>query len=127
MNWPGLVRLGRELPEVAEGVWYGTPSLAVRGRSFVRLKEDGASVVFVVDDVDEQEMLIAATPEVWFITDHYRGYSAVLARLARLTVSEARPRLERAWRKKAPAALIKRFDGGARGPTRKRTRIRRSV
>jgi hypothetical protein len=115
MNWKQLVALGRALPEVKEGIWYRTPSLEVRGKSFIRLKEDGENVVFLVDSIDEQEALIAALPDVYFITDHYRGYAAVLARLATLTAAEARVRLERAWRKKAPKALLS-------PPARKRTK-----
>jgi len=51
MTWQELVAIGLQLPEVAESTWYRTPSLAVRGTSFVRLKEDGKNVVFLLDDV----------------------------------------------------------------------------
>lgn len=110
MKWERLSKLGRELPEVVEDVWFRTPALKVRGRSFVRLKEDGRSVVFLLDSVDEQEHLIEVQPEIYFISDHYRGWPAVLARLAKLRVPECRLRLERAWRVKAPKTLQKRFD-----------------
>jgi len=113
LKWEQLSRLGRELPEVVEDVWFRTPALKVRGKSFTRLKEHGESVVFLVECVDEQEHLIEARPNVYFITDHYRGYAAVLARLAALRVPEARLRLERAWRQKAPRALVKQFDAQA--------------
>ncbi|MFN7135402.1 MAG: hypothetical protein ACK4N5_25235, partial [Myxococcales bacterium] len=53
----------------------------------------------------EQEVLTAEQPKLYFITDHYRGYPAVLARLARLGVREARTRLRRAWLVKAPKKL----------------------
>jgi hypothetical protein len=106
VRWKQLVALARVLPEVEEGIWFRTPSLDVRGKSIIRLKEDGENVVFLVDNVDEQEALIAAKPDVYFITDHYRGYPAVLARLAALTTAEARVRIERAWRKKAPKKLL---------------------
>jgi len=110
VTWARLAALGRELPEVVEGAWYGTPALKVRGKGFVRLKEDGRTVVFMVDGIDEQEALIEAEPGIYFITDHYRGHAAVLARLAALSVAEARVRLERAWRVKAPAALARALD-----------------
>ncbi len=112
MTWRQLCRLGSALPEVTEGIWYRTPALQVHGKSFVRLKEDGKSVVFVLESVSEQEFLIAAQPNVYYITDHYRGYPAVLARLAALRAPEARQRLERAWRIKAPTALRKRLAEG---------------
>jgi hypothetical protein len=113
MKWEQLCRLGRELPEVVEDFWYGTPALKVRKKGFVRLKEDGTSVLFMLESVDEQESLISGQPAVFYITDHYRGYASVLARLARLRVSEARLRLERAWLVKAPPALVEAFYGDA--------------
>ena len=115
MKWEQLVKLGRALPEVVEGTWFRTPSLQVRGKSFVRLKEDGQSVVFQLESVDEQEFLIQALPELYFITDHYRGWPAVLARLAKLRVPECRRRLEQGWRLKAPKALVKQLAPASRG------------
>jgi hypothetical protein len=105
-----LCKLARELPGVTEARWYGTPALKVRDKGFVRLKENGKDVVFMLDSVDEQEALIEASPAVYHITDHYRGWPAVLARLAALTVAEASLRLERAWRVKAPRALVAELD-----------------
>ena len=113
MKWGRRIELGRELPEVEEDTWYRTPALKVRGKAFVRLKEDGQSVVFILENVDEQEFLIEAQPDIYYITYHYRGWPAVLARLARLRVPEARLRLERGWRLKAPRALVAQLDGGA--------------
>jgi hypothetical protein len=110
MKWEQLCRLGRELPEVVEDHWYGTPSLKVRGKGFVRLKEDGKTVVFMVESVDEQQFLVEEQPAIYFITDHYKGWPAVLARLAELRVPECRMRLERAWRLKAPRKLVAKLD-----------------
>jgi hypothetical protein len=110
MTWKQVVRLGLKLPEVVEDIWFRTPALKVRKKSFCRLKEDGKDVVFILESVDEQEALIATRPRVYYITDHYRGYPAVLARLAKLSVRECRVRLERGWRQKAPRSLVKAWD-----------------
>jgi hypothetical protein len=106
MQWERLVELGCALPGVVLDRWFRTPALKVGGKSFVRLKEDGASVVFLLESVDEQQHLIAARPAVYHITDHYRGYPAVLARLKALTVAECRERLAEGWRLKAPKKLL---------------------
>jgi hypothetical protein len=110
MNWPRLIQLGRDLPDVEVSTWYRTPSLAVRGKSFVRLKEDGTTVVFLVEELDERDLLLRTRPDVYFLTEHYRDSTAVLARLAKLTAAECRVRLEVAWRTKAPTKLVERFD-----------------
>ena len=110
MTWEALVKLARELPEVEEGTSYGTPALKVRGKGIARLKEDGKSVVFFLESVDEQEILIETQPAVYYITDHYRGWPTVLARLPALRAGECRERLEEGWRQKAPKTLLRRFD-----------------
>jgi hypothetical protein len=113
MNWKQICKLGRELPEVVEDTWYGAPALKVRGKGFARLKEGGESVAFVLESIEEQEFLVEAKADVYFITDHYRGYPAVLARLAKLRAGECRERLEQGWRKKAPKTLVRARAGGA--------------
>ncbi len=126
MQWKQIVKLGRELPEVAEDIWFRTPALKVRGRSFVRLKEDGENVVFMLESVEEQEALCEAMSDVYWITDHYRGYPAVMARLAALTEAECRARLERAWRQKAPRKLIAQHDLDADAPAARPKRAKAS-
>jgi hypothetical protein len=107
VKWPELCKLARELPEVSVGTWYATPGLLVAGKGFVRLKEDGTTAVFMLADLDEQDALLHAKPAVYYITDHYKGYPAILARLRKLGVKEARTRLERSWQQKAPKRLLR--------------------
>jgi len=115
MKWAQVVKLALGLPEVAESTWFGTPSLTVRGKGFVRLKDED-TIVLLVDSVDEQELLMRLEPEVYFITDHYRGWPAVLARLSALRTPGARARLEAAWRVKAPRSLVRARDAPAASP-----------
>jgi len=125
MKWEQLCRLARELPGVEEGSWYGTPALKVGGKGFVRLKEDGASVVFLLDDPDDQELLIEQQPELYHVTPHYLGYASVLARLTRLRAPECRLRLERAWLQKAPPKLVAELEGARAARRRGRASPRR--
>jgi len=96
------------LPEVEEGTAYGTPSLKVRGKSFVRLKD--ADTLVVLCAIEEKEMLMEADPEIYFETDHYKGWPAVLVRLKRIGSAELRRRVERAWFLKAPKRLIAQIN-----------------
>jgi len=107
MTWRQLCALARALPEVTEDTWYRTPALKVRGKGFVRLKEDGKTVVFMLASLDDQEALVAMKPSTYFITDHYRGSAAVLAHLSKLTPAQARERLDHAWRAMAPKSLLR--------------------
>ena len=73
------------LPGVEEGTSYGTPALRSGGKLIARLHQDGESLVLKVGN-ETRDHLLQADPETFFITDHYRGYPMVLARLDRLSV-----------------------------------------
>ncbi|MGH2807128.1 MAG: MmcQ/YjbR family DNA-binding protein [Actinomycetota bacterium] len=107
-TWATVKSIGKKIPEVEEGQWYGTPSLKVRNKSFVRLKERGVIVVCV--DLDEKEALLQAEPDVFFTTPHYDGYPAFLIRLANIDRDELEEMLIESWRRVAPKRLLKAFD-----------------
>ncbi len=92
-----VVRLGLALPEVEEGLSYGTPALKVQGRLLARLKEDGVTLVLRCD-FEEREELLREDGQTFFLTDHYLNYPAVLVRLPRIGRVRLQERLEAAWR-----------------------------
>jgi hypothetical protein len=97
------------LPGAEEGTSYGTPAFRVRKKFFVRLKEDGESIVLRINPF-ERGYLLEAEPDAFYITDHYRDYPAVLARLAALTPERLRGRIEDSWRLMAPKRLVDEHD-----------------
>jgi hypothetical protein len=100
-----LIReLALKLPGVEEGTSYGTAALRVKGKFLARLKEDGESVVFRVS-FDERDLLMQTKPEVFYTTDHYLGYPAVLLRMSAASKKEAADIVEMAWRFVAPKKL----------------------
>jgi len=103
-------RLALALPEVEEGLSYGTPAFRVGGKLLARLKEDGGTLVIMIE-FDEREALMAADPETFFITDHYRGYPSMLIRLSRVGAGRLGALLEQAWRRRVPKRLASRFSG----------------
>ncbi|MEP7010642.1 MAG: MmcQ/YjbR family DNA-binding protein [Acidobacteriota bacterium] len=101
------------LPGVEEGPCYGTPGFRVKGKLLARVWEDGETLVVKLD-FDRKELLLAAEPEVYFTTDHYRGYPSVLVRLPRIAPETLRELLEDAWRIAAPKRLVEAFDARTR-------------
>ncbi len=98
------------LPGVEEGPCYGTPGLRVRGKLFARLWEDGETLVLKVG-FDAREMLVAAHPETFFLTDHYVGYPYVLVRLPKARREQMESLIEEAWRLSAPKRLVVEHEG----------------
>jgi len=95
-NWPmprktidfDTVRnIGLALPGVVESTAYGFPALKVHGELLAcvpanRFAEPGSLVVRV--DFNDRAELLAAAPDVYYVTAHYVDYTAVLVRLSRL-------------------------------------------
>jgi hypothetical protein len=49
-------------------------------------------------DFDDRAELLAAQPEVYYVTEHYVGYSAVLVRLSRVSADVLRDLLGMAYK-----------------------------
>ena len=80
-------KIGLALPGVEESTAYGFPALKVHGKLLAcmpanRSAEPGSIVVRV--DFDDRAELLAAAPDIYYMTDHYADYSAVLVRLSRV-------------------------------------------
>jgi hypothetical protein len=93
--------IGLALPGVEESSAYGSPALKVRGQLLAcvpanRSAEPNSLVVRV--DFDDRAELLAADPDVYYVTDHYVGYSAVLVRLSRINRDVLRDLLGMAYK-----------------------------
>jgi hypothetical protein len=88
VNFDTVRDIGLKLPGVEQSTAYGAPALKVQGKLLAcvpshRSAEPASLVVRM--DFDDRAELLAADPDVYYVTDHYVGYSAVLVRLPRLT------------------------------------------
>jgi hypothetical protein len=111
--------IGLALPGVEESTAYGSPALKVHGKLLAciavnRSAEPGSLAVRV--DFDDRAELIAADPDVYYVTDHYVGYNAVLVRLSRVTPDVLRDLLGMAHK------FVTR-NAAARPPARKRRKL----
>jgi len=102
IDYQTVRRIGLTFPNVMEGTSYGTPALKVKGKLFVRLREDPDSLVIKMP-FDQREELMAADPETCYITDHYLEYEWMLVRLSKVTEDALRDLLGVAYRTALPA------------------------
>jgi hypothetical protein len=100
------------LPGVEEGTSYGTPALRVRGKLFLRLWEDGETLVLRTDEY-ERDFLLESDPAAFFVTDHYRGYPIILVRLAAARPDRLRPLVVDSWRRHAPRRVVAEWERAA--------------
>jgi hypothetical protein len=115
-------RIGLALPGVEESTAYGSPALKVRGKLLAcvpshRSAEPASLMVRV--GLDDRAELLAADPDVYYVTDHYLDYSAVLVRLSRVTPDVLRDLL-------GVAHKFVTADAALRSPSRSRRGLPRS-
>ncbi len=88
VNFDTVRKIGLALPGVEESTAYGSPALKIRGKLLGcvpahRSAEPGSLVVRL--GFDDRAELLAAAPDLYYVTDHYLDYTAVLVRLSRVT------------------------------------------
>ena len=109
VTWQTVRELALRLPEADESTSYGTPAFKVRGKLFIRLKEDGDSIVVRIEEND-RALRLAADPNAFYITDHYAAYPWMLVRLSAVALDDLADLLRDAWRLRAPSRLVAEFD-----------------
>jgi hypothetical protein len=67
-------------------------------------------------DFDDRAELLAAAPDVYYVTDHYLDYSGVLVRLSRVNPDVLRDILGMAYKFVTASVVL-------RSPSRKRRRV----
>jgi hypothetical protein len=93
INFDTVRKFGLALPGVEESTAYGMPALKINGKLLACLPanpsaEPGSLMVRV--DFDDRAELLAGDPDVYYLTDHYAGYAAVLVRLSRVSADVLR-------------------------------------
>src|SRR5271155_3935880 len=101
INFDTVGKIGLALPSVEESTAFGAPALKVHGKLLAcvpshRSPEPGSLAVRV--GLDDRAELLAAAPDVYYVTDHYLNYTAVLVRMSRVTPDVLRDLLGMAHR-----------------------------
>jgi hypothetical protein len=114
INFETVRRIGLALPGVKASAAYGQLALKAHGKLLAcvpthRSAESGSLVVKV--DFEDRAELLAAAPDVYYVTDHYIGYPSVLVRLSRVDADVLRDLLTMAYkfvtRKPAPRSPVR--------------------
>jgi hypothetical protein len=108
---------------VEESTAYGQPALKVHGKLLAcvpahRSAEPDSLVVLV--DFDDRAELLAADPDVYYLTEHYVGYTSVLVRLSRINPDVLRDLFCMAYKFVTRKAV-------PRSPARKRRKLGRKT
>ena len=96
------------LPGVIEKMHFEDPAFYVNKKIManVKLKDE-----LVALHTLEREKWMAADPDTFFITDHYRNYKYMLVRLETVSPDDLKELLITAWCNRATQKLIREYEG----------------
>jgi hypothetical protein len=77
-------KIALSFPDTSEGPYFNKPAIFV-GETFltrVHTKED--AMVLAIGSMEMRDMMLEAEPKLFYITDHYKKFPYLLARLSKL-------------------------------------------
>jgi len=106
LTFDSIRALALKLPDVEDSTAYGQPALRVKGKILAATGHEPGSFAIKMP-IDRRDELIAAAPDTYHVTDHYRPHAWVLVRYATVH-PDALPELLRTARQTALAATKRR-------------------
>jgi len=93
--------IGLTMPGVREEAYFGKPGLKIGKEMMVcvashKSAEPGSLVVRIA--MEERAELLAANPDVYYVTEHFEGFSGVLVRLEKVGRGELKDLLGMAYK-----------------------------
>ncbi|MET8676556.1 MmcQ/YjbR family DNA-binding protein [Streptomyces sp. NPDC004647] len=116
-NAEDVRRIALELPETEEKLAWGMPTFRVRGKIFVSLADDDASMG-VKCPIEDREELITSEPEKFFVRPgHDDNFAWLRVRLAAVeNEEELRAILLDSWKQAAPRKLAEAYGEDEQTP-----------
>lgn len=68
----------------SEGPYFGKPAIFVAEKFLTRVHHKEEAVVLAIGSMEMRDVMLEAEPKLFYITDHYRSFPYLLARLSKL-------------------------------------------
>ena len=68
----------------SEGPYFGKPAIFVNEEYLTRIHDKEDAVVLRTGSMEMRDVMLEAEPRLFYITDHYKSFPVILARLAKL-------------------------------------------
>jgi hypothetical protein len=110
MTFDEIRQMALSFPGVEEHIVLGGPTFRI-GKRFLACiaKIDKDTLVIKVPDRREREYLLTTKSEVYYLTDHYASFEALLVRMPVADPVELRQLFEQAWMTYAPKRLVSTY------------------
>jgi hypothetical protein len=69
----------------SEGPYFGKPAIFVAEKFLTRVHHKEEAMVLAIGSMEMRDVMLEAEPRLFYITDHYKKFPYLLARLSKLT------------------------------------------
>jgi hypothetical protein len=108
----------------SEGPYFGKPAIFVAEKFLTRVHHKEEAMVLAIGSMEMRDVMLEAEPKLFYITEHYRNFPYLLARLSKLDKTtlkdllaarvlriEAKTKKKRTLKKSAPAKKKRKSAG----------------
>ena len=78
-------KIALAVPGSEEVLWFNKPAVFLHGQFLTKVHDKEEAMTFRVSSMEMRDMMLEAEPKLFYITDHYRNFPFILARLSALT------------------------------------------
>ena len=78
-------KIALAIPGSKEVLWFRKPAVFLHGQFLTKVHDKEEAMTFRVSSMEMRDMMLEAEPKLFYITDHYRNFPFILARLSALT------------------------------------------
>ena len=78
-------KIALAIPGTEEVLWFNKPAVFLHGQFLTKVHDKEEARTLRVSSMEMRDMMLEAEPALFYITDHYRSFPFVLARLSALT------------------------------------------
>src|ERR1700744_5642903 len=68
----------------SEGPYFGKPAIFVAEKFLTRVHHKEEAMVLAIGSMEMRDVMLEAEPKLFYITDHYKNFPYLLARLSKL-------------------------------------------
>src|ERR1700744_3453304 len=77
-------KIALAMPGASEGPYFGKPAIFAGKEFLCRIHDKLEAVVLRSGSMEMREVMLEAEPRLFYITDHYKSFPVILARLSKL-------------------------------------------
>jgi hypothetical protein len=108
----------------SEGPYFGKPAIFVAEKFLTRVHHKEEAVVLAIGSMEMRDVMLEAEPGLFYITDHYKNFPYLLARLSKLNKGTLKDLLAARVLRIEAKSKKKRAPQKSASPAKKKKKVR---